>query len=111
MESPGWLVADRMGCSHPAKGIRGPRWPPPSPGGSRTNQAGRLARCGWGKRENTCRGGKELWALWWQPICACGGLCLRRFLDLTSQYPSVPKSNRLHVDIFRFPFIKLWFIL
>ena len=35
----------------------------------------------------------------------------RRFLGITRRYPNVPKSNRLHVHIFRFSFIKLGCIL
>ena len=31
--------------------------------------------------------------------------------NYSSQYPSVPKSNRLHVDIFRFSFIKSGYIV
>ena len=34
-----------------------------------------------------------------------------RFLSITGWEPSVCKSNRLHVDILRFPFIKLRYIL
>ena len=37
--------------------------------------------------------------------------CPGRFLGITGQYPSVCKSNQLHVDILRFSFIKLGYIL
>ena len=36
--------------------------------------------------------------------------CPGRFLGITSRCPSVPESNRVHVDIFRFSFIKLGYI-
>ena len=40
-----------------------------------------------------------------------GYRCLGRFLCIISQDPSVSKSSRLHVVIFRFPFISLCYIL
>ena len=36
--------------------------------------------------------------------------CTGRFLGITSGYPSVPKSNELHIDIFWFFLIKLRYI-
>ena len=38
------------------------------------------------------------------------GQCPGRFLGITNRYHSVPKSNRLRVDIFRFSFVK-WSVI
>ena len=45
------------------------------------------------------------------PSYICPSQCPERFLGITNRYPSVFKSNRLHVDIFRYPFINLGYIL
>ena len=37
--------------------------------------------------------------------------CLGRFLDMTGWDPSVCKPNQLYIDILRFSFIKLGYIL
>ena len=91
-------------CIHPALKVHTPELR----GHSTDRQTGRCWSCVWcgnsigaPTRDGSYAPSEERRAL------QCSG----RFLGIPSRDPSVPKSNRLHVDIFPFSFIKLGYIL